>query len=169
MTKAPISLVSTSMYTVPKSTPQAGSALSPMHQDASDAKFLSRTCRWCGKPLIKPRHNQECCCAECRFEWNRSKRARRLQAAAVKPKGTCLWCDGSFDKVRQQQDFCCPDHQQAFNNFWKGRGPGLAKALHAWRIGKVEGGLTKVCREFSAAREELKERRTQARKKITEN
>lgn len=169
MAKAPTSLVSRSMYTVPQTTSQAMEAMLLMRQDTSDAEHPSRACRWCGKPIIKPRHNQQCCCAECRTEWERSKRIRRKQAAAEKPKGICLWCDGEFDKVRQQQDFCCPDHQQAFNNFWKGRGPALAKALHAWRIGKVEGGLTKVCREFSAARQELKCKRALVRKKTSEN
>ncbi|WP_141400597.1 hypothetical protein [Magnetospirillum sp. 15-1] len=129
----------------------------------------SKCCRWCGTPLINPRRNQECCSGKCREDWERSKRTRRKQAAAEKPKGVCLWCDGQFDQVRKQQEFCCPDHQQAFNNFWKGRGPALAKALHAWRVGKAEGGLTNVCREFSAAREELKCKRALARKKIIDN
>lgn len=113
-------------------------------------------------PLISPRRNQECCNAECREAWERSKRSRRKQAAANKPKGVCLWCDGSFDQVRRRQEFCCSDHQQAFNNFWKGKGPVLAKALHAWRVGKVIGGLTQVCREFSHARDELKHKQAKA-------
>lgn len=156
--------VSRSMYMVPPTSPVGLAQGVAVPIPLSQAQEPSRACRWCGKPLIKPRRNQECCCAECRHEWERSKRVRRQQAAAEKPKGTCLWCDGSFDKARQQQDFCCTEHQQAFNNFWKGRGPGLAKALHAWRIGKVEGGLTKVCREFSAAREELKDLRAKPQK-----
>ncbi|WP_173978971.1 hypothetical protein [Magnetospirillum sp. UT-4] len=114
--------------------------------------------------MNSPRRNQACCSAECREAWERSKRDRRKQAAAEKPKGTCLWCDGPFDKMRKAQDFCCPDHQQAFNNFWKGKGPALAKALHAWRVGKAPGGLTEVCREFAAARDELKDKRAAAAK-----
>lgn len=79
-------------------------------------------------------------------------------ATARKPKAACLWCGDDFDPVRKAQEFCCPAHQQAFNNFWKGKGPTLAKALHAWRVGKQAGGLTKVCQEFAAAREELKDK-----------
>jgi len=153
--------VMTSMYTVPETAPQAaGKQLA-----ASENPQAPKCCRWCGKPLVNPRRNQECCGAECREEWERAKRQRRKQAAADKSKGTCLWCDGSFDPVRQRQEFCCTAHQQAFNNFWKGKGPALAKALHAWRVGKVEGGLTKVCREFSSAREELKEKRAKITKR----
>jgi hypothetical protein len=150
------------MYMVPETAPLgAGNGLSPSHH-AHGAETGSKCCRWCGKPLINPRRNQECCCAECREAWERSKRARRRQAVADRPKGICLWCDGSFDQVRQRQEFCCPDHQQAFNNFWKGKGPALAKALHAWRVGKVAGGLTQVCREFSHARDELKHKQAKA-------
>jgi hypothetical protein len=156
-------LVSPSMYTVPKTAALMAGTEPAAPGHAQDGKSAPKCCRWCGKPLVNPKRNQECCNAECRDAWERSKRARRKQAAAGKPKGTCLWCDGSFDKMRQQQDFCCPEHQQAFNNFWKGKGPALAKALHAWRVGKAKGGLTDVCREFSAAREELKDKRTKAR------
>ncbi|OAN67992.1 hypothetical protein [Magnetospirillum moscoviense] len=112
--------------------------------------------------MVNPRRNQICCCAECRQAWERSKRQRSKQIAADKPKGTCLWCDGDFDRKHKHQDFCSTDHQQAFNNFWKGKGPALAKALHAWRVGKAKGGLTDLCREFSNAREELKDKRTKA-------
>lgn len=148
-----MTLVSQPVYTDPKTAPLA----------ASDTKF----CRWCGNPLINPRRNQTCCCADCRQAWEASKRARRRQAAADKPQGTCLWCDGSFDRVHKHQDFCCTAHQQAFNNFWKGKGPALAKALHAWRVGKVKGGLTALCREFSTARDELKDKRAKAREATT--
>lgn len=154
--------VSRSMYMVPQTTVLVAGDDTP---HAHDGEKPPRACRWCGAPLINPRRNQECCCAECREEWERSKRARRKQTAADKPKGKCLWCDGGFDKVRQGQEFCCPDHQQAFNNFWKGMGPRLAKALHDWRVGKKPGGLTKVCQEFSAAREELKDKREKAKNK----
>lgn len=156
-------LVSPSMYMGPLTRPVAAGSEPPAHGAAQDGPSASRCCRWCGKPLVDPRRNQTCCNAACRDAWERSKRARRRQAAGGKPKGTCLWCDGQFDQVRQNQDFCCTEHQQAFNNFWKGKGPALAKALHAWRVGKVEGGLTKVCREFASAREELKDRRAGAR------
>ena len=152
---------SRSMYTVPVTTSPAGE---PAVQ-AGSPTTAPKCCRWCGQPLLKPRRNQECCSAHCRGEWERSKRARRNQAADEKPKGTCLWCDGAFVRVRKEQDFCCPDHQQAFNNFWKGKGPVLAKALHSWRVNKAPGGLTKVCQEFSAAREDLKEKRAKARKR----
>lgn len=155
--------VSRSMYTVPQTTPLAGGNVPPVHQHAQDGETAPKHCRWCGTVLINPRRNQECCNADCREAWERSKRARRQQAAGDKPKGTCLWCDGSFDKARKDQEFCCTEHQQAFNNFWKGQGPRLAKALHAWRVGKVKGALTDVCREFSAAREELKDKRAKAK------
>lgn len=155
--------VSRSMYMVPQTTVLVAGGDLPAHHHAHDGEKAPRTCRWCGASLINPRRNQECCCAECREAWERSKRARRKQTAAEKPKGKCLWCDGEFDKVRQGQEFCCPDHQQAFNNFWKGMGPRLAKALHDWRVAKKPGGLTKVCQEFSAAREELKDKRAKAR------
>lgn len=138
-------------------------AVGDTDKSPGQGELFSRRCRWCGNVLIRPRRNQECCCAECREAWERSKRARRKQAAADRPKGRCLWCDEEFDKVRQGQDFCCSEHQQAFNNFWKGMGPRLAKALHAWRVGKAKGGLTKLCREFSAAREELKDKQRQAK------
>lgn len=154
--------VSASMYTVPQTMALAAGNKPPAHEHAQDGGTAQKWCRWCGKPLINPRRNQECCCTECREEWERSKRMRRKQTAADKPKGRCLWCEGDFEKARQQQDFCCPEHQQAFNNFWKGMGPRLAKAMHAWRVGKVKGGLTDVCREFSAAREELKDRKAKA-------
>lgn len=151
--------VSRSMYTVPAATSLAVGNEPPGHQHSHDGEKEPKWCRWCGKPLVNPRRNQECCNADCREAWEQSKRARRKQTASTKPKGHCLWCEGEFDKVRKEQDFCCTEHQQAFNNFWKGQGPRLAKALHAWRVGKVAGGLTKVCREFSAAREELKRRK----------
>ncbi|MBC7908405.1 MAG: hypothetical protein H7Y60_16880 [Rhodospirillaceae bacterium] len=156
-------LVPASMYTVPKIAALGAANELPAHTHAQSMEVAQKCCRWCGKVLVNPRRNQECCSAECREEWERSKRMRRKQTAADKPKGHCLWCEGDFEKVRQQQDFCCPEHQQAFNNFWKGMGPRLAKVMHAWRVGKVKGGLTDVCREFSAAREELKDKRAKAK------
>lgn len=120
-----------------------------------------RRCRWCGAVLVKPRRNQTCCDSECRGKWEEAKRDRRRQAA--KPQGNCMWCDGPFDRVRGNQDFCCTGHQQAFNNFWKGKGPLLARALHVWRVGRDRGGMTDLCREFSIARDELKERQADAR------
>lgn len=159
--------VSEPMYTDPKSAPLvAGNDLPATGRTASGER-APKQCRWCGTVLINPRRNQVCCSAECREEWERSKRQRRKQVAADQPKGACLWCDGSFDRVKKNQDFCCTEHQQAFNNFWKGKGPTLAKALHAWRVGKVAGGLTNVCREFSSAREELKDKRAKARDSIS--
>lgn len=151
-----------SMYMVPETASLgAGNGLPAPHH-AQGVEISPKCCRWCGKPLINPRRNQECCSTECREAWERSKRSRRRQAAADKPKGVCLWCDGNFDQVRKLQEFCCPEHQQAFNNFWKGKGPALAKALHGWRVGKVAGGLTQVCREFSRARDELKHKQGKA-------
>jgi hypothetical protein len=153
------------MYTVPETTALVVGGAPPSPVYAHDGEKGARTCRWCGKVLINPRRNQECCCADCREAWERSKRVRRKQSAAAKPKGTCLWCEGEFDQVRKGQEFCCPEHQQAFNNFWKGMGPRLAKALHAWRVEKQPGGLTKVCREFASAREELKDKKARAKER----
>jgi|GEM_PF-4620280 hypothetical protein len=103
--------VSQSMYMVPQTTPLAAGGEPPAPGHAQDGEKASRACRWCGKPLVNPRRNQECCNAECREAWERSKAARRKQSAAGKPKGHCLWCDGAFDQVRQGQEFCCTEHQ----------------------------------------------------------
>ena len=108
-----------SMYMVPQTAALAAAKEPGVCLHAQEDEKPSKCCRWCGKPMANPRTNQECCSAECRGEWERSKRTRRKQTAAEKPKGTCLWCEGAFDKARQQQDFCCTEHQQAFNNFWK--------------------------------------------------
>ena len=156
-------LALTSMYTVPKSSPPEALEVSLVAQGTRKEETAPRCCRWCGTPMVHPRRNQQCCCAGCRDEWERQKRQRSRQNAAEKPKCKCLWCGGDFDQVRKAQEFCCPDHQQAFNNFWKGKGPALAKALHAWRVGKEPGGLTKVCREFSTAREELQDKQAKAK------
>ncbi|MGE4278179.1 MAG: hypothetical protein AB7G62_01245 [Magnetospirillum sp.] len=151
-------MISTSMYTVPKTSPSEAQEASPAHQDTQGRETAPRCCRWCGAVMVKPRRNQTCCSAACRDAYERQKRQRSRQSAAEKPKCKCLWCGGDFDQVRKAQEFCSPEHQQAFNNFWKGKGPTLAKALHAWRVGKEPGGLTKLCREYSAAREELQDK-----------
>jgi hypothetical protein len=153
---------SASMYTDHKTSPLAGEGRKPGAQPPAEADSAPRPCRWCGSAMINPRRNQVCCSAQCREQLERSQRQRRKQAKVGAPKATCLWCDGPFERAHKHQEFCCPDHQQAFNNFWKGKGPSLAKALHAWRVGKVKGGLTDLCREFSIAREELKDKRGKA-------
>lgn len=153
-----------SMYMVLQTAAQGSGKPSQAAGAAHDEEKPLKCCRWCGETLINPRRNQTCCNAECRDAWERSKRSRRKQAAAEKPKGICLWCCNSFDKARRQQDFCCPDHQQEFNNFWKGRGPALAKALHAWRVEKKPGAMTDVCREFGRAREDLKHKQTNTKR-----
>lgn len=159
-----MSPVTRSMYTNPETTVLAAAKAPPVPPHAEKDEPPQKSCRWCGKALVNPRRNQVCCSAECREAWERSKRMRRQQTAADKPKGTCLWCDARFDRARKNQDFCCVEHQQAFNNFWKGKGPTLAKAMHAWRVAKTKGAFTDLCREFSAARDELKDKRAKARK-----
>lgn len=104
-----MSLVSTSMYTVAKTSPSEALGPPPVHQATQKGETAPRCCRWCGTPMVNPRKNQQCCCAQCRQDWERSKRARRQQNAADKPKASCLWCDGAFDPVRKAQEFCCPE------------------------------------------------------------
>ncbi|CDK99878.1 conserved protein of unknown function [Magnetospirillum gryphiswaldense MSR-1 v2] len=160
-------LVSPSMYTVPKSSPPEAPEAPPVTQSSRKEETAPKCCRWCGAVMLNPRRNQKCCSAVCREAYERQKRQQSRQNAVEKPKCKCLWCGGDFDQVRKAQEFCCPEHQQAFNNFWKGKGPALAKALHAWRVGKEPGGLTKVCREFSAAREELQDKQAKAKRTTT--
>ena len=116
-----------------------------------------RYCPWDGEQLIKPRINQTYCSAGC----------RRAHADAQKNRNdkppvrvhTCPECDENFDTDNPDKEFCSSTCQQAFNNFWKGKGPSLARAIHQWRVNRTKGGMNAVCREFSKARKAHKQRR----------
>lgn len=129
----------------------------------SKADSTTRTCPACNKPFVPVRANQRCCSGECRKRYEKAKR----EAAKQQPKHKCrcLWCDGMFETNRTDQFFCSPNHQQAFNNFWKGWGPRFGRALYIWRVEKKPGAITAVGRLFSEAREEMLEKREEAKRR----
>lgn len=117
-------------------------------------------CPYCAKEIVKPRRNQTYCSAECRAAAKVQKRGRNTE-----PKmDSCPQCGERFVKTRKTKRFCSTACQQDFNNFWKAKGPALALALHDWRVAKVPRGLSRVCQEFSRAREDLKDRRSRTAK-----
>lgn len=116
------------------------------------------TCPNCGTAIPKPRRNQTYCSGACRAEATERKRHRNAEPRM----DTCPHCGTRFPKTKKTKVFCSPDCQQAFNNHWKARGPELALAMIDWRVRKVPGGMTKVCRAFSRAREDLDDKRAKA-------
>lgn len=112
-----------------------------------------KTCPECGKAILKPRRNQTYCSAACRGT------ARAREKHTNQPdvfKRTCTWCGDDFEAKRRHAKFCGKDCQQAFNNFWKGKGPKLAMALFDYRVRRVKGSFTDLCRAFSDCRDEQK-------------
>jgi hypothetical protein len=132
------------MYMEPQTSPTA-----------TDSK--TRTCAFCSIPFTPRRHDQACCSAKCRGDYERLKasRAKQRQPHSL----CCAWCDNTFYTARTDRDFCSTACQQAFNNFWKGWGPRFGKALTTWRVRKRKGAFTNLCRLFSAAREDAKDKR----------
>lgn len=122
---------------------------------SGDAEAVA--CANCQTPFIPRRSNQKCCDADCRknYEIQKQQRAKQRQPHTI----TCGWCEDRFETTRTDRDFCSTPCQQAFNNFWKGWGPRFGKALTLWRVGKVKGAFTAVCRLFSQARAEAKEKK----------
>jgi len=115
------------------------------------------TCAYCKTPFTPRRNDQRCCSADCRKDWEKQKRqiAKQRQPHSL----TCNWCDAPFESTRTDRDFCTTACQQAFNNFWKGWGPRFGKALTAWRTRKRKGAFTQLCRLFSQARADAKDKR----------
>ncbi|MGE5515110.1 MAG: hypothetical protein ACM31D_04740 [Bacteroidota bacterium] len=117
-----------------------------------------KSCPWCGKAIASPRRNQTYCSAACRAGATDQKRKRNTE-----PKmDTCPHCGTRFEKTKKTKVFCSTDCQQAFNNHWKAHGPRLALAMFDWRVGKKAKGMTKVCQEFSRAREAMTDKRSKA-------
>lgn len=147
-------LVSQTVYSEPETALQAAGTEVPACGHAAPGKV----CPWCGKAIANPRRNQTYCSAKCRADATEQKRHRNTE-----PKmDTCPHCGARFEKVKKTKVFCSTECQQAFNNHWKAKGPALALAMHAWRVKKAPKGMTKVCQEFSRAREELTDKRQKA-------
>jgi len=120
-------------------------------------KTPSRECKWCGKGLLEPRVNQIYCNKICRRE---HKHAQKQRNNKPKPLTTnCKECNEVFETDNPDKEFCSSICQQGWNNFWKSRGPAIAKALDAWRVKREKGSFTKVCQAYSAARKAHKQRR----------
>jgi len=132
------------MYMEPQSSP-------------NDPQTERSVCAYCKTAFTPRRSDQQCCSGACRQAWEKQKRqlAKQRQPHSL----TCNWCDANFESTRTDRDFCSTNCQQAFNNFWKGWGPRFGKALTAWRVRKRKGAFTALCRTFSAARQDAKDKR----------
>lgn len=122
-----------------------------------DKETTDRVCPWDAKPLINPRSNQTYCNAQCRKDHAASLKGRNDKPASQTRK--CTECDEPFETDKPDKEFCSPKCQQAWNNFWKSRGPGLAKVLHQWRVKRTPGSFTKMTQAYSKARKAHKHRR----------
>ena len=127
-----------------------------------NATTEQRACAYCDEPFTPRRSDQKCCSADHRklYEQQKRQRAKQRQPHSL----TCNWCTGSFESTRIDAEYCSTECQQAFNNFWKGWGPRFGKALTAWRVKKAKGAFTALCRLFSAARQEAKDKREEAKR-----
>ena len=113
-------------------------------------------CKWDGKPIHKPRSNQSYCNKQCRLDHKNSGRATNQ-----KPIGhtvDCAECGDPFETDNPKKEFCSSKCQQDFNNFWKSKGPALARAMTDWRVGRKPGSMGAACRAFGEARKAHKHR-----------
>jgi hypothetical protein len=122
-------------------------------------KQLDKKCLWDGKTMINPRSNQSYCNKECRENHKQSLKKRNNTPEIKTHK--CTQCDDEFQTDKPEKEFCSSKCQQAWNNYWKSKGPSMAKAMLNWRVGRAKGGMTKVCQVFSAARNTHTERKKQ--------
>lgn len=143
-----------SMYTGRETSPQKGFPMSaPKHTEEK-----AKACLWCQKTLIKPRSNQSYCNAECRKSHKAQKRMRNDKPVITRK---CETCATEFEPKKPTQLFCSTTCQQVWNNFWKGKGPKIAKSLFDWRVKRVPGGLTQLGRDFAQARDDWKDKKKQ--------
>ena len=120
-----------------------------------------RSCPECGSRIARPRRNQTFCSADCRAA-DRARRKQTNRRAVYRHK--CAWCDTDFESTRYEAEFCGTPCQQSFNNFWKSKGPKLAKALHSFRVRRAQGAFTRLCRAYADARHDEKQAKAAAKR-----
>ena len=71
----------------------------------------------------------------------------------------CRICSAAYECTDSRSHFCSKKCKATWFNFWKAKGPALARAMYDYRITRRKDGLSDLCHTFAVMYDDFQQRR----------